>query len=439
MKRVLCISPHFPPVNAPDMHRLRQCLPYFSQNGWQAIVLSVDGQFVEQNQDPLLLETLPGDFEHLTSKALPVSWTRKVGLGNLGIRAFPYLYHCAASFLKQNRVDLIFFTTTAFVSIALGPLLKRRFGVPFVVDMQDPWRNDYYLTIPKADRPAKFWFNYRLQAFLEARTMPHCDGLISVSNGYIDELRERYPVLHQKPAETIPFSVLRKDFDVASKVKWQQFSSDKINIVYVGRGGKDLQQSLQIIFSGFAQLLEKGSRRTDVSKIQFHFLGTSYAAAGKGEETIRPVAAKFGIEKYVIERTDRLGYFDALAALEAADILLVPGSDDVNYTASKLYPYILTKKPLVVIAHELSPMVAVLNQLGVGELLTFNELLHDKAESVRFSNILESVIDRLPFEPECDWWEFDKFEAAAMSNRVCRLFDDVMANTSSTLSSQAVN
>ncbi len=34
MKRVLIISPHFPPINAPDCQRVRMSLPYYRRYGW---------------------------------------------------------------------------------------------------------------------------------------------------------------------------------------------------------------------------------------------------------------------------------------------------------------------------------------------------------------------------------------------------------------------
>ncbi|MFS6828152.1 hypothetical protein [Cyanobium sp. ATX-6F1] len=45
------------------------------------------------------------------------------------------------------------------------------------------------------------------------------------------------------------------------------------------------------------------------------------------------------------ERTDRLPLSLTLASLRAADALLVIGSDDPAYTASKLIPYLLARRP----------------------------------------------------------------------------------------------
>src|ERR1700744_6353097 len=64
MKKVLIISPNFPPVNGADMHRIRQSLPYFRELGWEPVVLAVDEKYVgAYSTDQLLLHTVPGDLE----------------------------------------------------------------------------------------------------------------------------------------------------------------------------------------------------------------------------------------------------------------------------------------------------------------------------------------------------------------------------------------
>ena len=41
VKKVLIVSPHFPPLNAPDMQRVRMSLPYFAAEGWEPVVLAL--------------------------------------------------------------------------------------------------------------------------------------------------------------------------------------------------------------------------------------------------------------------------------------------------------------------------------------------------------------------------------------------------------------
>src|SRR5574343_1354119 len=89
MKRVLIISPHFPPVNAADMQRIRHSLPSFYENGWQAEVIAVDPKFIEvYSMDPLLAETIPSDIPVHWVDALAAEKTRRYGLGSLSMRAW---------------------------------------------------------------------------------------------------------------------------------------------------------------------------------------------------------------------------------------------------------------------------------------------------------------------------------------------------------------
>ncbi|MEL6163125.1 MAG: hypothetical protein AAFR37_04960 [Cyanobacteria bacterium J06628_3] len=58
-RRVLIISPHFPPINAPDHQRVRMSLPYFKEFGWEAHVIAVQPDCVEGVRDTLLTKTVP--------------------------------------------------------------------------------------------------------------------------------------------------------------------------------------------------------------------------------------------------------------------------------------------------------------------------------------------------------------------------------------------
>ena len=71
----------------------------------------------------------------------------------------------------------------------------------------------------KNERPAKYWFSYTLNKYLEPIAMKGCDGLISVSEAYIVELRNRYANLISKPASVITFGAFAKDLEIADGLK----------------------------------------------------------------------------------------------------------------------------------------------------------------------------------------------------------------------------
>ena len=110
-KRVLIVSPHFPPINAPDHQRVRMSLPYFEEFGWEPHVLTVQPEFVEGNCDRLLEQTVPDRIPVMRTGALSVKYTKRIGLGNLSLRCFPYLLKVGNSYLAKQKFDLVYFST----------------------------------------------------------------------------------------------------------------------------------------------------------------------------------------------------------------------------------------------------------------------------------------------------------------------------------------
>ncbi|PWT72757.1 MAG: hypothetical protein C5B59_15060 [Bacteroidetes bacterium] len=372
LKNLLIITPHFPPVNSADMHRVRQSLPYYREFGWNPVIITVDPKHIESyNIDPLLSLTIPPDIRVYKVGALPVKTTRKFGLGSLSMRAYFQVQKKGNELLRKEHFDLVFFSTTAFHVMAIGPGWKKKYGVPFILDIQDPWRNDFYLSKPASERPPKFFISYQIDKKMESSTVPKADGIMSVSSAYCDTFKERYN-LPQAKCKVIPFGASNYDFEIMrdhvqqSSVKLKE---DKINLVYIGRGGHDMKTSLQIIFNAFRKGLQEEPAL--FSQAHFSFIGTSYALPGQGQKTIEPLAEEMGIKDYVTEMTDRIPYFETLYLLRKADILLVPGSNDNTYTASKIYPYILAERPLLALFHENSSVINVLKDVGLDTYVTF--------------------------------------------------------------------
>jgi glycosyltransferase involved in cell wall biosynthesis len=385
MKRVLIISPHFPPVNSADMHRVRQSLPYLKEFGWEPVVIAVDEVCVEAySLDELLLQTIPEDIEVHKVQAFDVRKTRKFGLGSLSMRSYFHIQKKGDQLLKERKFDLVYFSTTAFHVMALGPRWKKKFGVPYILDMQDPWRSDFYLDKPKAERPPKFFISYNIDKYLEGKALPKADGIISVSKGYCDMFMQRYPVLKPAQFKVITFGASYFDFEVMERYvhnsKQVKLSNEKINVVYIGRGGHDLQFSLNIIFGAFAKGIQHDP--AIFSKFHFWFIGTSYAPPGQGQKTVLPIAINYNVQDHVTEITDRLPYFETLFILKKADLLLVPGSTDTTYTASKIYPYLVAEKPLLAVFYKESSVINVLTDVQVGQVIAYDHLVNSPGEYV---------------------------------------------------------
>src|SRR5207253_1020959 len=112
--------------------------------------------------------------------------------------------------------------------------------------------------------------------------------------------------------------------------------------VYLGRGGADMARGLRGLFLALRSLRQT---RPEVAKLRLHFVGTSYATGGRAVPTVEPVARDCGVADLVSERTERIPYLEGLALLQSSDVILIVGSDDASYSASKVYPCVLAGRP----------------------------------------------------------------------------------------------
>ena len=423
-KKALIISPYFPPSNAADMQRIRMSLSYFNEFGWDAEVVTVAPEYSDILKDDLLLQSIPKEIKIHEVKAFSKKWTSKFGLGSIALRSLWFFRKKANRILKENTFDLIYFSTTQFPVCILGAHWKKRFGVPYVIDMQDPWHSEYYRNKPKHEQPPKYWFSYRLNKYLEPIAMKRVGGLISVSENYITDLKVRYPEIKNIPAATITFGAFAADMKIAAdnQSSFQPIlHPDTINIVYVGRGGADMNSAVSALFKAVKVGTETEPEL--FKKVKLYFIGTSYAAAGQGKATILPLAQQFGIDDKVVEITDRISFYHTLATLQKANALFIPGSDDPKYSASKIYPYLLTQKPLLAIFNSKSPALEILSSCGAKYAYSYDGT--DNIE-LKISSFIKQVISGNIGEQSYDSDYIQQYSAENMTRLQCQLFDTVL-------------
>ena len=426
MKRVLIISPHFPPTNAADMHRVRMVLPFLRENGWDAEVVAVRPEAVAAPQDAWLTEGLPEEVKVHRVHALGLGWSRMPGLGTLGWRALPGTKRAGDGLLRSGKFDLVYFSSTQWPVHLAGPRWKRDHHVPFAMDYQDPWINDYYREHPEVVPPGGRWryaLSERLAKWCEPRVLRECAGFTAVSEAYPRQLSQRYGWAERIPSIVLPFPGAQRDFDrVRSRpVGQKRFDphDGRIHWVYVGRGGQDMAPAARMLFAALREYL-----RTDkelARSLMLHFIGTSYAAAGKGHASIAPLAREYGLGEMVSEVPERIPYSEALQCMLDASAVLALCSNDASYTASKIYPCLLAGKPLLVICREESGVAKLIENVGGGVCVTFDasgdessaaDLLRRRwleSEASRRSDPLDVVkfhpfTDRGSAQELCAWW-----------------------------------
>ena len=120
MRRVLIISPNFPPVNAADHQRVRTSLPYFKDFGWAPTILSVAPEYNEFPRDDFLTLTVPSRYscylgEGTLCPADPQTRTREPGVQSDWIAAAGGEQTAGR---KRIRFDLFF--DDCFSAVGIG-------------------------------------------------------------------------------------------------------------------------------------------------------------------------------------------------------------------------------------------------------------------------------------------------------------------------------
>ncbi len=409
MKHVLVISPHFPPDTGAASHRMRLLAPHLSAHGWMPTVLTVDPRDIGACTEPELERFVHGPVRVERVRALGGSRGRFLGLGDLGLRSLRSLERRALVLLRSEQYDAILITLPPHYTAILGPRLHRACGVPYVLDFQDPWVSAWGLTVgggPSATVDWKSRLSRWLALALEPRTLRRAAGLTAVSEGTLEGLLGRNPVLQRLPRAEVPLGGDARDFLRLSasprRNPYFDATDGRTHVAYVGTlppcGGREVLESFLV---GAAQFLRKLPQQR--SQIRFHFIGTSMRSGGDVSGRRSDVARIADVDDVVDARPHRIEYLDALTVLGDAQAVLLLGSTERHYTASRVFPALLAGKPLLAVYHEASPVCDVLRRYGpprATHLVTFGDEDGPAATQGPIATALASLFEGSPLRPE---------------------------------------
>ncbi len=373
---MLFISPHFPPDSTAGTHRARLLAPHLAAHGWEPTVLTVDPRDYEGALDPALADSVPDSVRVVRTRALSTSLTRPVGVGDLGVRAYRGLKRGAVGLLSSEKYDAVFITIYPAYPALLGPMLKARFGVAFVLDYQDPWVGAWGQSVGGGEggRPDfKSRVSRWVAAQLEPRALCAADGVTAVSQATFEQALERTPSARPRATAEIPIGWDRRDLQFVGN-RPSRFADD--GLVHVSYVGTLLPTGFDTLRALFAAVSRLRGRNADVARLRFHFFGTSNQRHSDAPARVLPVAAEFDLSDVVTEHAPRLDYFDALAVLRSSSAVLLLGSVERHYTPSRVFSALVAERPVIAVMHEASNASDLLRRLGTAptvRLVTYGD------------------------------------------------------------------
>ncbi len=431
------VSPHFPPDTSAGTHRVRLLAPHLSKFAWEPTVIAVDPADYESRLDQGLADLVPPELRVVRSRAWPVGLTRRLGIGDLGLRAMHGLYRTCSELLEREQFDVLFITIYPSYTALLGPMLKRRFGIPFVLDYQDPWVGSWGLTVgggPNGQADFKSRLSRTIATRLEPIAARAADAITAVSAGTYEAIRERYRGFDDKLYAAIPLGGEPNDFARLLQCPRPNPYFDPgdglCHVCYVGTLLPLGFETLRALLKAVALL--RVHQPELYSKLRLHFFGTSNQTASDAAPRVLPEAETLGVADCVMELAPRIDYLDSLTVQTQASAILMLGSSERHYTASKLYPGLLAARPILALYHEASSVVEILRRAAKPpsvRVVTYgdSEKAEDRIETI-YGELAALVAEPVYDSADVAMGEVKEFSAGSLAGKLAEVFENVRSS-----------
>ncbi len=367
LKKILIISPHFPPSNLTAVHRARFIANHLPSFGWEPIILTVHEKYYEEELDLNLEKLLPQDLRIEKANAFKI--TRPRLIGDIGLRSFFQMYKKAKQVIRQEKIDFVYITIPSFYGALWGRWLHKTTEVKYGIDYIDPWVHEF----PGSEKIfSRHWFATKVSGFLEPVAVKKASLITGVAASYFQDVIKRNPFL-KKDCKfiAIPYGSEKSDHDAVKELNVKpylfQSKTGKIQMVYAGAMLPKAYGPLEEIFKAIIK------SKDQFRDVEFHFIGTGRASKDPKGYNIKSLAEKYELWKSIVfEYPKRIPYLDVLVHLNAADGVFILGSTEAHYTPSKVYQAVLSEKPIFAVLHKESTGVTVIRDSKAGVVLDFN-------------------------------------------------------------------
>lgn len=374
MKKILIISPHFPPSNLAAVHRSRLFAQHLPSYGWTPTILTVHENFYEEKLDSNLEKLLPENL--IIEKAKAFKLTKPRLIGDIGLRGFFQLYAKAKQLIDKERFDFLYIPVPSFYVALLGRWLHHSTGIQYGIDYIDPWVH----TFRGSDKLfSRHWFSEKISRFLEPVAVKKASLITGVAAGYYKGVQERNPQLIKNALfVSMPYGGEKLDHSKVKTLNIDSYlfekNSSKMQLVYAGAMLPKAFQPFQKILAAISAEPQK------FRDLELHFIGTGTSPDNAAGYNIKPLAEKYGLwQTNVFEYPARIPYLDVLIHLNAATGVFILGSTEPHYTPSKIYQAVLSHKPVLAVLHKDSTACDVIKNSNAGIVLEFdgmNDLEH---------------------------------------------------------------
>lgn len=390
---MLIVTYYWPPGSNPGVLRMLKTCKYLPEFGWQPVILTVkDGSY------PSVDETLEGKVDSSVKVFKTQSWepfrlfnfltgkkgnTGTVGMANikdskglisrlsLWVRAnifipdarlgwVPFAYKRAKKLIEEEGIDVVFTTGPPQSTHLVGLKLKKKLGIPWVMDLRDPWTGIYYNKFLPRTRLAR-----NKDKDLEVEAVSAADYITTVSKGLKNEF---WSV--NKNIELIYNGFDEDDFDFEPVGKLK----NKFRVCFFGNLLPN--QDIDGLWKGIKTALE--AKKELAVNFELIFVGNVHEEILVKLQKLMPGTT--------IEKRPYMPHSEAVKMMSSVDVLLfiIPDAEDNELILTgKLFEYLASGSEILAVGPVNGNAAEVLDKTGRGRMLAYDDFEGLKNEIFR--------------------------------------------------------
>lgn len=420
-KKILIITPFFAPETHAAVFRAHKLVKYLKRMGWQPYVITVDTNYV-YNEDLALLYELEGIPIYRTTYIEPSIRGLKMALGgadrtyktlkkqgaftetvqqqtpvtspkkSITTRLYNYILQrhlknpdrfwtwkkgaitLAKKLIKEEGIGTVFTTTLPFTTNEIGIALKKSMNITWVADFRDPitYGKRFHSSIPKV---------YVIQKRIQDLTFQYADKIVGTSSSYGLIFHDQYAGEYDSKYEFIPTGI---DDDYVPTPQ----PDKENNLILVGEYLKEYKDH----FFALYKKAINGLPDNQIPKI------TIIGNKDINQAVAMPYVEALELQNKVIFK-DHMPQTKLYTIIEKSKyVLLINGEKAYWWTVfAKLIDYIALKKQVIAFVPDISEAKNELTKANIATFLKFDQ------ESVsKFREMLtQPLLEKIPNDEYC--------------------------------------
>jgi len=393
MRKILIIAWSFPPAGGVGVFRPAKFVKFLPSFGWEPVVVTVKEEFYYWIDKSLIKDIPP----NVNIYRLPI-WKTKI-INDEGIRWLPFLFKDIRKIIKNKKPCAIYLTGGPFYPLLLGPVIKKQFKLPYIVDLRDPWR---LLITRQPAKSIKAKVENFLVNILEPYVLRNADKVIFTA----DSMRKEYALVYKKLANkfiTITNGYDSEDFEYIDPVKFNHFT-----IVYTGKfeDFKKQKSPYEFLFEAIKML--------HLKKLNIHFVHV-----GEIEPKIVNFVRAIGVNDFVTFAGPK-SYKETLAYQKGAHLLLVTGSEYRKGIPTKLFDYIASRRPILALISPDEPFFEIITKIPYAKII-------DPENPLKITRVIEEFEQR-NFNINKEFKLPEEYERKYLTKKLAQVLEGIIKN-----------